>query len=280
MPERLVTDYNAIYFGRGDRGRPYGVPPRPPRRYVEYDGNWSVAAIIRVLLDPAPLFEELRIGADLSTASAFAVVHGALLAALWYLADSAGLMMTDQARAAASVVASAAIWAAAGGIIALVLSHVMASLLHVPVWAGQGRGGYRATYLALVYSSVPATLLLMGGWIVGRFFPELAILGTLLGIAGVAWTAVLCATGLVWLHDLRGLGSVLAVMAPLMLLALLALSTHAMTLDAQASPSRPLQRVKIALHRFVPASVSKAMTDLTGGSRNDDGPQHRPRMPR
>jgi len=243
-------------------------------RKAEFDGTWSVVNVLRILMEPAAYFEDVASSTGLANPTAFVMVHAAILAAAAYVAHAAAAVPLEWKAASyevtASLVAGAALWAAAAALAALVVSHGTAAALHPLLLLSGGDGGYRGTYAGVVYGSVPLTLLATAGYVVERTMPEYGLMAAWLSVAGALWFVGTCAVGLTRLHRLEGLGTVVGVAAPLLLVTLGLLMIRHVQTAGSAAETGPVRYARVTIGRVIGGPEAKP-----GSGRTASGMHHR-----
>lgn len=223
------------YGGR----KPYGVPPRPIAAPLPAPETWSTALVLRVLLEPSVLFEELRGRTPWGLCAAFIMIHAAVVTAVGSIAAGLGLYLqageVPDYYGTVRMLATAASAASIAAGLALVLSALVAVVLHPVAVLCRGYGGFSATYASVVYGAVPAGVATACAYSIAVLMPELRDLTPAIIAAGVLWTCAVCAVGLVRLHQLDGLGAVVSAVAPVGLAAVIMLWL--------AAPGGPVQNL-------------------------------------
>ncbi len=273
--------------------RPYGVPMPPVRPRYKEPAAWSVATVLRILLEPSGVFNEAAYGVRWSSVAAFVVIHGATMAVVATIAASVGARsiapVAWDADSVIHVIATAAAYAALAALVVLALSVIVAGAFHPLMRLCGGSGGFTATYTVVGYGTVPATVLFTCGFCMTELLPDTAGWDVWLSVAGVLWSCVAMAIGIIRLHSLDGIGAATAGSLPLILV--VATFLWGQMLRSEAPEHGAAVGLISQVHRLT--RVAWPGTEWRSGtpaglrvrtkaakSRDNHSPQIRPRMPR
>lgn len=223
--------YHMGPMGRAvERPRPYGVPSydRLDPDVPPSDAMWSLDTLLRILVEPAGFFRDRRSDCAFSHVASFCMIHAVVLTVVGFAAatigEAAAGNITGTTAESLRTVSILAICAAAAAMAALIVSVALAGLLHPIVMLVGGRGGYRATYAAVVYGAAPAGLTFVLGLYLAQLMPNSGGPGfaVWLNVAGMLWSVALFAMGVTELNGMNALSGSIVTLVPMAAIAALA----------------------------------------------------------
>ena len=182
---------------------------------------WSLETLLRILVEPAGFYRDRSGDCAFSHVASFCMIHAVVLTVVGIAAGLIGQSALAVAAAtlaeALRVVSTIAIWATIAALLSLAASVIIAALMHPVVLLVGGRGGFKATYAAVVYAAAPAGLTC----VLGLYLPEVmpdgggSAISVWLNVAGALWSVALFAMGVTELHRMDALGGSIVTIAPL-----------------------------------------------------------------
>jgi hypothetical protein len=212
--------------------RPYGVP-----HYVDVGPDfstssamWSLDTVLRIMLEPAGFFRDRRQDCAFSTVAAFGMIHAVVLTVVGFVAGLIGVAASGDVPSTAAetvrMLAALGVYASVAAVVTFVVSAIIAMALHLVALIVRGRGGFEATYAAVVYAAAPAGLTFVLGLYITELVPDTSggsALATWLNVGGVLWSLALFGIGMSELHGLNALEGTAVTTVPLAAAALLAI---------------------------------------------------------
>ena len=218
----LWHDSPRICLPRG--GRPiYGVPGPGPKT-EDWQGSsamWSLDVLLRILVEPVPFFRERRQDCAFSSVAAFCMVHALVATTVGYVAGVIGQIAAGSGPANPVEIAVSlsimALTASAVAVLSLVVTVTLAAVLHPLAMVLRGRGGFQATYAAVVYSLAPVSVTLVLAIYVSELMTDseaARITAQWLAASGVIWSLALFGVAITTIQPLDMLSGVIVACIP------------------------------------------------------------------
>lgn len=215
---------NPVVRTSAPRGPIYGVP-RPGRDLPDSTGSsavWSVDSLLRILVEPLGYFRERRDDCAFSAVASFCMVHAVVATVVGYVAGMMGSVAAGQGPATqAEIVRTLGLmgmYASVAALASLIVTVAAAALIHPVVLLVRGRGGYQATYAAVVYSMAPVSVCFVLALYIVELMPGSAnaqATARWLNVLGPLWSLLLFWVAAAYLHSLGPIAGVFVGTLPL-----------------------------------------------------------------